>query len=67
VFTLRPGVLWDVPEKYTRWIGGHWVVGGALRATHGPDGLDLGGGAKVRVDFDFKKFIGRKPKSIEEK
>lgn len=67
VFTLRPGVVWDVPDKYTHWIGGNWVLGLALRATDGPDGLDFGAGMKIRVDFDFKKLIGRKPKAIGEK
>lgn len=67
VFTLRPGVVWDVPDKYMSWIGGHWVVGVALRASQGPDGTDFGAGAKIRVDFDFKKLIGRKPKAIGEK
>jgi len=67
VVTLRPGVVWDVPEKYTRWIGGRWVLGVAGRASHGPDGFDFGAGAKVRVDFDFKKLIGRRPKAIDEK
>jgi hypothetical protein len=56
-----------VPDKYMSWIGGHWVVGVALRASQGPDGTDFGAGAKIRVDFDFKKLIGRKPKAIGEK
>ena len=63
-FTLRPGAVCEIPEKYTRWIGGRWVVGGALRFSEGPDGFDFGGGAKLRVDFDFKKLIGRKPKDV---
>lgn len=67
VFTLRPGVVWDVPDRYTRWVGGRWVIGVALRSSIGPDGTDFGAGAKVRVDFDFKKLIHRQPKAIGEK
>jgi hypothetical protein len=57
----------EIPTKYTHWIGGRWVVGGALRFSEGPEGFDFGGGVKLRVDFDFKKLIGRKPKSVGEK
>jgi hypothetical protein len=64
---MRPGAVYEIPTKYTRWIGGRWVVGGALRFSEGPDGFDFGGGVKVRVDFDLKKLLGRKPKSIGEK
>ena len=61
---MRPGAVYEIPTKYTRWIGGRWVVGGALRFSEGPDGFDFGGGVKVRVDFDLKKLLGRKPKDV---
>jgi hypothetical protein len=66
-FVLRPGAVCEIPVRYTRWIGGRWIVGGALRFSEGPDGFDFGGGVKVRVDFDLKKLLGRKPKAIGEK
>lgn len=60
-FTLRPGVVWEVPEKYTKgWLGGRWLLGLGLRTTFGEDGTDLGASAKVRVNFDFKKLLRRK-------
>jgi hypothetical protein len=61
---MRPGAVYEIPTKYTRWIGGRWVVGGALRFSEGPDGFDFGGGVKVRVDFDLKKLLGRTPKDV---
>jgi len=66
-FTLRPGAVCAIPVRYTRWIGGRWVVGAALRFSEGPDGFDFGGGVKLRVDFDLKKLLGRKPKSVGDK
>ncbi len=60
VFALRPGVLWEVPERLTGRIGGKWVVGFGLRTSFGPDGTDVGGSAKVRVNFDFKQWWRRK-------
>jgi hypothetical protein len=56
VFALRPGLLWEVPERFTGRVGGKWVVGVGLRASFGPDGTDVGGSAKVRVNFDFKRW-----------
>ena len=59
--TIRPGFVWAVPEKYTKSrLGGRWLIGFGLRATFGEDGTDLGASAKVRVNFDFKKLLGRK-------
>lgn len=56
VFALRPGVLWEVPERFTGRVGGKWVFGVGLRTSFGPDGTDVGGSAKVRVNFDFKRW-----------
>lgn len=63
VFTVRPGVLWEVPPRYTFGAKGQWLLGLGLRATHGPDGLDLGASAKVRVNFDFKRLLGRRKRA----
>jgi hypothetical protein len=61
VFTVRPGVVWEVPEKYTKGrLGGRWIIGFGLRASFGQDGTDLGASAKVRVNFDFKRLLHRK-------
>ena len=58
VFTLRPGVVWEIPRKYTFHAKGQWLVGFGLRLTEGPDGFDVGASAKVRVNFDFKRLFG---------
>lgn len=59
VFTLRPGVVWVIPSRYTFGAKGKWLLGGSLRFSHGRDGNDVGAGAKLRVNFDFKRLLGR--------
>lgn len=59
VFTLRPGVVWVVPPAYTLGSKGKWLLGFALRASQGVDGTDLGASAKLRVNFDFRRLLGR--------
>ncbi len=54
--TLRPGIVWQIPRRYTYGIGGQWQVGLGLRAVIGPDSTDIGAQARVKVDFDFKKW-----------
>lgn len=61
VYALRPSVLWVLPEKYTFHSKGKWLLGVGLRLSHGPDGNDIGLNAKLRVNFDFKRLLGRKP------
>ncbi|HWA28032.1 MAG TPA: hypothetical protein VG734_20440, partial [Lacunisphaera sp.] len=60
VLLLRPGVVWVVPERYTFGAKGKWLLGLSLRLSHGRDGNDIGAGAKLRVNFDFKRLLGRK-------
>jgi hypothetical protein len=52
--TLRPGIIWEVPWFSSRRPGRKILLGAALRAGFGPDGTDLGAGAKLRINFDPK-------------
>lgn len=63
VYSLRPGVVWEVPARWAFHGKGQWLLGLGLRVTHGPNGTEFGGGAKVRVNFDFKQLLGRKKAS----
>ncbi|HEY0968040.1 MAG TPA: hypothetical protein VGD88_11675 [Opitutaceae bacterium] len=56
LITLRPGIIWQIPRKYTFEVGGQWQVGLGLRTVFGPDENDIGAQARVKVDFDFKKW-----------
>ncbi|MFT3829927.1 MAG: hypothetical protein QM691_09515 [Opitutaceae bacterium] len=53
--TLRPGVIWEVPWFSSRHPGRKILLGAAFRAGFGPDGTDLGAGAKLRINFDPKQ------------
>lgn len=54
--TIRPGVVWQVPKRYTFNSKGQWLLGLALRFNHGADGYDYGVSGKLRVSFDFKRW-----------
>jgi hypothetical protein len=60
VVSFRPGIVWTLPKKYTFNAKGRWLLGVALRASHGSGGTDFGLGAKLRVNFDFKRLLGLK-------
>ncbi len=53
--SVRPGIIWKVPRSYTFNSRGNWVLGLAVRSTHGREGTDLGVSVKVRINLDFKK------------
>ncbi len=65
VVSLRPGLVWVVPQKYTFGKNSKWLLGTALKLSHGSGGNDIGVSAKLRVNFDFKRLLGLKkaPKS----
>ena len=60
VYSIKPGIVWVLPPKYTLGSHGKWLFGVALRISHGPDGNDVAVGAKLRVNFDFKRMFGLK-------
>jgi hypothetical protein len=66
VFTLRPGVVWELPARWSPRGRGRWLLGAGVRVTSGPDGEDFGASMKLRVDADLKDWwrgkmgLGRK-------
>ncbi len=54
LITVRPGIIWEVPRKYTFDSRGNWLLGFAVRAAYGLDGLDLGLALKIKINLDFK-------------
>lgn len=58
--SVRPGVIFRIPDRFTFHSRGDWRMGMALRLTDGPDGLDVGFSVKLRGDFDLKRLLGRR-------
>ena len=57
--SVRPGVIFRVPSKYTFKSNGDWRVGVAMKFIYGPDGPDLGLSVKFRGSFDLKSRRAR--------
>ena len=66
IFTLRPGVVWELPPKWAPGGRGRWLVGAGVRATAGPDGTDFGASMKIRVDANLKNWWKNKFRSKPE-
>jgi len=60
VLTIRPGIVWPIPARYTFKHKGLWLLGVAPRVSIGPDGADVGFSVKLRGSFDFKRWIRSK-------
>jgi hypothetical protein len=60
VYSLKPGVVWVIPSKYTFGSNSKWLLGVALVFSQGPDGNDVRLSTRLRVNFDFKRLLGRK-------
>ena len=56
VFSIRPGIIWKLPKKYTFNAKGDWFLGVSTRVSHGTDGSDFGLSGKLRVSFNFKQW-----------
>lgn len=65
VFFVRPGLVWVMPDRYTFWARGRWLIGASVRAGYGPDGLELGLGAKLRISLDLKRILRRQPPPLD--
>ena len=60
VVTIRPGIVWPIPQRYTFRRGGQWLLGVAPRVSFGPDGPQVGFNVKLRGSFDLKRWIRNK-------
>ena len=51
--TVRPGVVWDLPNDLKFHARGRWLVGVTLIATFGPDGNTLSTGGRFRGEISL--------------
>lgn len=57
--TVRPGLIFELPPKWTFHSRGQWILGVAVPVTEGPDGLEVGLSVKLRGNFNLKRLLGR--------
>lgn len=65
IFTLRPGLLWEIPTRHNSPIRSNWLIGFAANYTHGPGGDGYGGSFKLRYSSDLKNRLRRHPVAPE--
>ncbi len=63
VFELRPGVVWELGGRRADGRASRWLLGLSLSSTFGPDGTEIGLGARVRMDLDLKRLWKRDNKN----
>ena len=61
LYTIRPGVIWEIPTRRDPQLMSHWVVGVALNDTFGPGGNSVGASFKLRYSQDLKRKSQRPP------
>ena len=61
IYTIRPGVLWEIPTRRDHQIRSNWVIGFALNDTFGPGGNSLGASLKLRYNRDLKNRFHHDP------
>jgi hypothetical protein len=61
IYSLRPGVIWEIPSRRYPGSKSHWTVGVALNDTFGPGGNSVGASFKLRYNRDLKNRFHRPP------
>ena len=56
VFSVRPGIIWTLPRRYTFDSKGRWLIGAAIPVSFGQDGTDIGINVKLRMNFRFNGY-----------
>lgn len=57
---IRPGFAWDLPRRYTFHSDTRWLAGVSVKLADGPDGLHVDSGGKLRAEFSFQRWLGRR-------
>lgn len=61
VYSIRPGVMWEIPKRHNRQIKSNWLIGLAVKSTFGPGGASLGASFRLRYSRDIKNLFRRTP------
>lgn len=63
LYTIRPGVIWEIPTRRDPQLMSHWLVGVSVNDTFGPGGNSMGASFKLRYSQDLKRKSQRPPGS----
>jgi hypothetical protein len=61
IYSLRPGIIWEIPVLHHRQIVSNWMVGVAVEDTFGPGGNSVGASFRLRYTSDLKSRFHRTP------
>lgn len=61
VYSIRPGVIWEIPRLRHRQVISNWMIGVALSDTYGPGGNSVGASVRLRYTSDLKSRFHRNP------
>jgi hypothetical protein len=61
LYTIRPGLIWEIPTRRDPQLMTHWQVGVALNDTYGPGGNSMGASLKVRYSQELKRKSQSRP------
>ncbi len=61
IYTIRPGVIWEIPTRRDPQLMSHWIVGIALNDSFGPGGNSVGASFKLRYSEELKRKSPRPP------
>lgn len=59
IFSIRPGVLWEIPPRGDTQVRSNWMVGVSVNSTFGPGGCSVGASFKLRYSSDLKNRFRR--------
>ena len=61
IYSVRPGVIWEIPARHKPGVKGPWVIGIALKTTFGPGGTSVGASLRLRYRRDLKTPFRQRP------
>ena len=61
LYTIRPGVIWEIPSRHDPQLMSPWLVGVSLNDTFGPGGNSVGASFKLRYSRDLKYRFHSRP------
>lgn len=59
IYSLRPGVLYEVPARGKALVRSNWLVGVSVNSTFGPGGSSQGASFKIRYSSDIRNRFRR--------